>query len=144
MRANAHGFSQRSGDLMFYCLQLRRKKLQQRRNSLHELRTRILEYDSSKTAPTDSVRQARRGEGDRGRRGQHPVVRIMALERYLRTLDAAFRNRDGPSMARCFSATAGDIPFSKDFVPYLYQVLHTTAPVQQYDKSINHGGCLVS
>lgn len=62
----------------------------------------------------------------RGRAGKAEAARdtTMALERYLKTLDSAFRNRDGPSMARFLSANAGDIPFSKDFVPYLHQVRH--------------------
>lgn len=45
----------------------------------------------------------------------------MALDRYLKLLDSAFRNHDGPSMARFLSANAGDIPLSKDFVPSLHQ-----------------------
>lgn len=53
----------------------------------------------------------------------------MALEQYLRIIDTAFRNHDGPSMARCFSARAEDIPFSKDFVPYLQQVKHSAVAV---------------
>ncbi|CAM9121385.1 unnamed protein product [Sphacelaria rigidula] len=45
----------------------------------------------------------------------------MALERYLKALDSAFRNHDGPSLARFFRENLGDIPFSNDFVPYLHQ-----------------------
>lgn len=53
---------------------------------------------------------------------QQVCSQVMALERYLKTLDAAIRHRDGPSTAKCLSAHAEDIPFSKDFVPYLHQV----------------------
>lgn len=49
----------------------------------------------------------------------------MALDRYLKLLDSAFRNHDGPSMARFLSANAGDIPLSKDFVPSLHQVRYS-------------------
>lgn len=46
----------------------------------------------------------------------------MSLDRYLRALDTAFRKHDGESMARYLSANAGDIPYAKDFVPYMEQV----------------------
>ena len=45
----------------------------------------------------------------------------MGLDRYLKILDAAYRNHDGPSMARCLSSQERDIPYGKDFVPYLDQ-----------------------
>lgn len=49
----------------------------------------------------------------------------MSLERYLKTLNAAFRNQDGRSMARCFSANAKDVPSGKEFVPYLQEVTYS-------------------
>lgn len=52
----------------------------------------------------------------------------MVLERYLKSLDFAFRNHDGRSLARFLSANASDIPFSNDFVPHLHQVPTVEAP----------------
>lgn len=51
----------------------------------------------------------------------------MALERYLKKLDVAYRNRDATSMARCLSVQGDDTPFSRDFVPYLDQVRISTS-----------------
>lgn len=46
----------------------------------------------------------------------------MSLERYLKALDSAFRNQDGPAMARYLGADVGDVPSARDFVPYMQEV----------------------
>ncbi len=62
-------------------------------------------------------------------------LNTMSMERYLRALDSAFRNHDGPSMARYLSANAGDIPSAKDFVPYMQQVCCALPPRQRRTRS---------
>lgn len=64
---------------------------------------------------------------ERIRRSSSSAIRrtkraAMALERYLKTLDFAFRQQDGTSVAIFLGANSRDIPYSNDFVPYLFQV----------------------